>query len=243
MSFGYSDETVGSNKVFGLNQKANIVTFEWINTAGKGGSEGEALEIKVLIQGDTTPISYRQYPITKVTNFNDGSEITDPEHPLFKKAEKIWAGNITHIMKSLGVTEETMKEKLSVPIPTFKEYCKILMSMLPKNFATKPVDVFLQYQSTLRGKMTFLELPKNPNNGKFLVPAVKPVGAWKELKDVSGLKYVDDENNVHPFKRTAKYLEQKSATQQFAEDEDVTLHGDSASTTGETSEAGASDDW
>ena len=244
--YGYSDETVGSNKVFGLNQKALITEFAWTNQGGKDGAEAEALDIKVLIEGDATPISYRQYPFTKAINFNDKNsstrEVTDPEHPVFKQGLKVWTGNITHIMKSLGITEDQLKAAFSVPIESFKEYCKILMKLLPKNFEKKYVDVFLQYQYTLKGKMTFLELPKNTKSGKFLVPHVKPVGAWKEVKDASGLKYIDDENNVHPFKRAAKYFETPYATQQFAQEDDVDVHSEDDDTPS-TATGNGGDDW
>lgn len=219
--YGYNKlvETNISNRRFGLNEKVRLVKFEWINNAGKGGSEGEALDIAFLINGDEKPISYRQFPITKVRDWKTGEDITDREHPTFKKTVEQFVNRISSIMLCF-VSSEEMDAKLSTKIPSFKEYCKILVSLLPKNFDQIELDLFLQYQSNIKGeaKVTYLEVPASIGWGRFVCRHVEPVGLWSEVRDSVGLHYVDGDKNMHPFKRADKWLHTDVAMQKRVEE-------------------------
>lgn len=230
--YGYTktEEPKISNRKFGLNEKVRMVKFEWINNAGKGGSEGEALDIAFLINGDEKPISYRQFPLTKARDWNTGEDVTDVNHPVFQKALNILGGRIANIMECF-VSSEELDAKVK-NIPSFKEYCKVLVSVLPKNFDQIELDLFLQYQGEIKDgqKMTYLEIPNNISWGNFVVKHVAPVGLWSEVRDSSGLHYVDGDKNMHPFKRADKWMISKVAKQKRLEEVAEAIFETSATT-------------
>lgn len=222
--YQYEDDSVPSRSlVFGLNHGvARLTKFEWINNAGKDNSEGEALDIQISVEGQERPISYRLFPITKAFIAGGKGETTDPKHPDFIKAAKEFNSCITHIMHCF-VSKETLQMALAKPISNFKEFSKILMSLLPKGYESIPLDLFAQYQWQLKAdaKMTYLELPKKMSYGRWLCLSVAPVGSWKAVvvsepsNDTPvALKYVDEANNVHPFTRNGWFMNSNFAHQQ-----------------------------
>lgn len=224
--YGFEADDAPSNSlVFGLNAgAARLTIFQWINNGGKDGAEGEALDIQFSIEGNERPMGYRLFPVTKAFIANNGGETTDQNHPDFKKAVKDFNQSITHIMHCF-VTTDVLSVALGRPISNFKEFCKILESLLPKDFNKKPLDVFLQYDWQFKKedqKMTYLGLPKKMAYGKWICPAVVPAsGSWKAVKvenpDTAtpvALKYVDGENNVHPFTRNGWFMLSNFANQQ-----------------------------
>lgn len=225
--YGYQDDSVPSSSlVFGLNPgAARLITFQWINTAGAGGSEGEALDVQFSIEGNERPINYRLFPVTKVF-LPTGGEVTDREHPEFKKAVKNFNSSITHIMHCF-VSTDVLTTALGRPIENFKEFCKILEALLPRDYNKVSLDIFLQYDWQFKKedqKVTYLGLAKKMTYGKWLCPAVAPVGSWKTVKPANintdtpvALKYVDDENNVHPFTRNGWFMLSNFANQQKQE--------------------------
>lgn len=237
--YGYEEDSVPSRSlVFGLNAAAARITkFEWINNGGAGGSEGEALDIQLTIEGSDQPKSYRLFPFTKA--YDKGVEITDPKHPAFIKALKDFNAAVTHIMHCY-VSKENLQVALGRPIATFKEFCKILMSLMPIGYDMIMLDLFAQYQWQLKGdaKQTYLEIPKNMKQGRWLCPAVTPVGNWKEMitsdftdKTPIALKYVDQAGNIHPFVRSGWFMCQPWANQikeDSAQDQTDIPEGDSA---------------
>ena len=66
---------------------------------------------------------------------------------------------------------------------------------------------------------TFLQLPKNMKGGRFLSPTIAPVGAWEEINDADGLRYVDSAKNEHPFTRSENYMKSNKAIQQIEGEE------------------------
>jgi len=201
MGYGFSEDTVRSTKHFGLNT-GKIIKIEWVN------DPVEALNVEILIDGDTNPMRYKKFPVNKVFSGNVEIVAGDESFSLeLAKQERELSGVLTHIMKPF-VTTDAIKAAVGTNKVSFGEYVKILISLLPKDYMKVPLDIFLQYQWNIPdGKEnSFLEIPKNMKHGNFIHTHVTPVGSWK--KDVtSGLKYIDDNNNnIHPFTRTSWFL-------------------------------------
>jgi len=217
-SYGYeTDEVKISNLQFGLNKGVKLVKFEYITNAGKDGAEGEALEIVFDING--TEKSYRKFPVIKAFGKNQ-EEITDPNAPEFKAAMKELNATITHIMHCF-VADDVYKAKISRPFSGFKEFCTVVAGLLPTNFATKKLDIFLQYQWQITGQnnRTFLEIPKKMSYGKWLCPSI--AGTFTEHrmenpKDTEGkaLYYVNESGVEHLFVKNGWFINSPFATQQ-----------------------------
>lgn len=232
--YGYQDDNVQVSPSFnfGLNAAfAKLKQFEWIPNGGKDGAEQEALEIK--FQAGEREVSYRKFPVTRAF-LKDGSTTSDPAAPEMQAERDALSQVVTHILH-LFVTTDQIKAAFSRPIPDFKTYCQIAMSLLPGNFRDISLDIFFQYQSTLKApnKVTFLELPANMKQGKWLAVAQNPAPgiAWKEMrvpgagKGVTALYYISvdangnpvtegDKAKIHPFTRTGWFMESNFATQQ-----------------------------
>jgi hypothetical protein len=223
MSFGYvsdNDESLKSKEFASLNFGLNhgfITKFEYNANAGADGAPADALDIEVTsVEGKT--VKSRIYDVKGV--YNADNVLINPGEEGYENIAKIErtqrSAVITHFVKALGVTEETIIKALTPAPKNFAEYVQIMTSLVAKNYATIPVDFFVQYQWTLKAdaKMTYLELPKNMKDGYFVVPAVKPVGEWKEVRNENGLSYVDNNGNIHPITKSKSFLESKKAIQQ-----------------------------
>lgn len=232
--YGYgSDEVKASLFNFGLNTNVHLVKFEWIPNGGKDGAEQEALEIVFSINGQEK--GYRQFPITKAFD-EQGNEITDPNHVKFKEAIQNLNSVVTHILHAF-LDEASIKAGFNKPIRGFKDFATTAAAMLPAGFQDVPLDMFMQYQWSIRQgqSRTYLEIPKSMKSGKWLMKSVEPVGSWHENRtenpsdnDQNALTYTDDANNVHPFRRYGKYMKSKSANQQV----DATAAANEGNTTG-----------
>lgn len=228
--YGYQtdDQQVATNPfVFGLNAGKTFLTkFEYIPNGGKDGTEQDALDIVFNING--TDRSYRLFPIAKAF-LAGGGETTDPSTPEFQEALKDTNAKVTHILHSF-MPSEAIQAGFSKPISSFKEFVQIAMSMLPTDFATRPLDIFMQYQWQLKGdqKRAFLEIPSKMKYGKWLCPAVP--GNWTEQRaDVASsivtdpkkiqeattraLWYTDDNSNEHPFSKNGWFMLSNFANQ------------------------------
>jgi hypothetical protein len=196
-----------SIRKFGLN-KGNITKIEWVN------DPIEALKVEFLVEGDTTPIFYTVFPINKLFDKNSNELGVDtPEYTAaYKKAESDLAGLLVHVFKPF-VSIEKIKETIGTKDVGFNEFVKILISILPKNYTTISIDIFLQYQWNLKdGKeVTFLEVPKSIKHGAFVT--THQVGEWNKI-DGETLRYVDATNNVHPFTRSDWFMKSNFAKQQ-----------------------------
>jgi len=224
VGWGIGDDNVKvSNLHLGGNFGVTRMTkFEYITNAGKEGAPMEALDINFNI--NATDKSYRIFPITKDSTLYSSEK--GKSGVILEAGTKEWkiAANeaimdirnrVTHIMKCF-VDVKQLDAALTVEIKTFKDYCGILMKLLPKDFLIKDLDIFLQWQWAIsqKNEKTFLEIPTKLKYGKFLVVAEKPVGEWKAEINSDGLHYKDDEGTRHAFGRNAWFMDSHYATQQ-----------------------------
>lgn len=226
VGFGFVDDTDESLRTksggkFGLNQGAFLTKFELNENAGKDQSKGDALDITVQV-GDKKFMN-RIYPTTRVFD-NDGNEIEDKTSDEYKKKyNEDWTQKnavIVHILKCFR-TEDEIRKAFAANPSTFAEFINICAALLPDNFSSQPLDVFLEYQWQIASGQdrTFLQLPKNMKGGYFLVKEHKPEGKWEEIRE-DGLRYVDDKNGAeHPFTRSENFMASpKSYLQKEGED-------------------------
>jgi len=220
---GNDNVSVGSSLKFGGNfGKTYMTKFEYTDKAGKNGAAMEALDIIFKIGG--VEKSYRLFPVTKESKLYNTDKDKSNEVVEFGTREWKIAANeatqslndrITHIMHCF-LTKEELEKGLSVEIKTFKDFCAVCMKILPKDFADRKLDIFLQWQWKISGDntKTFLEIPSKMKYGKFIVKAEEPVGEWKEDRTDGELHYKDDANNYHTFGRNSWFMESHYATQQ-----------------------------
>lgn len=213
MGFGFVDDTDESLRSksggkFGLNSGAFLTKFELNSNAGKDGTEGDALDFTVMI-GDRE-FRNRIYPTTRV--YKDNVELTDKTTAEYKKLyNDDWSQKnavIVHVLKVFRTGDE-VKAALNTPIATFKDFINVCAALLPDNFQTKQCDTFLEYQWQISDGQdrTFLQMPKNMKGGYFFIPQQPVSGAWTEVRDDKGLRYVDAQGNEHPFTRDKNFIE------------------------------------
>lgn len=204
--YGYNEPvapTAGGH--FGLNKNVTISKFEYNPNAGKEGAAAEALDV-VFMVGEKE-FRKRIFPIGKVFAKN-GGEITDTTSASYKTAlaKEFDTFNATNAsIVSCFIPKDALKASLAT-LPAgsgFKEYAMLLQRLVQsvQNWNTKPLDLFLQYQwgPSSGQTVTFLEVPKNLNQGIFVVPAVP--GDFTEDRTETHLRYVDAAGNVHPIAR------------------------------------------
>lgn len=220
-TYGYTDDNqeLLPGLQFGLNPGVAYLTkFEFNPNGGKDGTAQDCLDVIFTVNGKE--ISYRQFPVVKA--FDGETEITDPNHPKMQEAFRDFNSIITHILHAF-VDKDVIKVAMQVPIKGFKHYCEIAAGILPSDYQKMPLDLFAQWQWQITGDndRTYLRLPKNMKQGKWLCKAVEPIGQWKEvLRKNNKLKYLtyeDDEGNVHPFTRSQWFMESNFAKQQIEE--------------------------
>lgn len=222
--FGYGGSFVSDNDkslqsksggTFGLN-RGNLTKFAFNpNAAKEGETPRAAIDIEVTI-GDNIFKSWVN-PITKVFGKNQ-EELTDNTTEEYKKAyfemRNQQYGTVTHYLKAVGVSEENIKRAMETAT-SFESWAQNLVSLLPGDFSTRPVDVFLEYQWKigLGQDRTFLKLPDNMKGGRFITPHV--AGEFEAVHTPEGLKYVHKENkSEHPFARNKNFMESNKAKQQ-----------------------------
>lgn len=227
--YGYTDDhsqdLVQKNNYgkFGLN-KGKLLKFEYNPNSGKGGTAADAIDVEISIQD--SPQRLRLFPVSRV--YAAGKEITDKNSEAYKTAflreSKMFNATITHILKTAFSDAELQTLLGSKSFTTFKEFATYVSSLMaPKIGAGILVDVFLQYQYKLASdaKMTYLEIPRNLSFGSFLVKHIEPVAAWTEESSWMdagemkvGLRYIDGNNNIHPFTRDEYFMGTNYAKQQ-----------------------------
>lgn len=233
--FGYvddNDESLVSKAggKFGLNIKAHFSKLEYNPNGGANNTPSPCADIEITI-GDRR-YSQRLYNADKVYKSNEQIDSTHPDYKAIYNVEmKQRMAVVTHAIKSLGVTDDNIKLAMQSNRPTdFVSWVNAMMTLVPVNFTTIPVDVFLEYQSQTSGDndKTYLQLPKNMKGGRFLCPHVAPIGEWKKVSRADdgtmsdynpekGLFYTDAAGTEHVFNRNANFL---ASTKAFQSDEE-----------------------
>ena len=217
-----NDESLKSKTggVFGLNTGVHISEFDFKDT-DKEGNQNYSVTIGVQI-GDRV---YRTF-----LYFNEGDkvyvkgELTSPGEEGYNEvyyaelSQKIAV--LKHALKAVGVTQQQLDQVASTLDPTqLIVGIKAFMQLLPADYKSKSVDVFLEYQWSIKQdqKETFLELPKNMKSGYFLIPSVVAIGKWTEVRTPEELSYVDNAGTTHPLKRGEGFLSSPRAEKQTEE--------------------------
>tara|TARA_R110000868_G_scaffold364194_1_gene627032 strand:- start:789 stop:1559 length:771 start_codon:yes stop_codon:yes gene_type:complete len=227
-AWGFQSDTDDSLKSkqggkFGLNN-ANITKMEYNPTAGKDDAAADAIDITVSV-GDKE-FRTRIYDITGDL-FKGDNKVAPGEagyDDLYNTEKAQREAVVVHAVKALGVTEAQIVSALqNGGVVDFKTWAIAMCSTIGADFATRGINVFVEYQWNIGegNTMTFLQLPKNMKGGRFLSPAIAPVGAWTEVNDSEGLRYVDAANNEHPFTRSENYMGSNKAVQQREGEEDA----------------------
>ena len=224
VGFGYIDDTdeklkSKSGGVFGLNQ-GFLTKFEYNPNAGADNSAANAIDITIQV-GDKEFRS-RVYETTKVYD-KDNNEITEVGSKAYLEAYNAdWSQKnavVIHTLKAFR-TDQEVKSAFSAPIADFAGFATIAQSLIPDNFNTKMLDVFLEYQWQINSGQdrTFLQLPKNMKGGYFIIPA-QP-GIWKPvIKEDESLVYKNEAGAEHPFTRDKNFMAGKKANQQIEGEE------------------------
>ncbi len=210
---------------FGLNE-LSVKSIKPNKMAGKkvGGeaTEGNAIDFAFEIGG--CPRNERLYEPTYGAKVYKGDTQIGTEHEDYNDCFKMQVDErrvwLVHFAKAFGTTEEAITASVKARKPSsFMTWCQAVIKAIPKDYETKTIHCFVEWQSK-PGKnktKTFTQLPKNMKGGKFFVPVVAPEGngAWEAQIDVKGgLTYVDGAGNVHPtITRSKNFMESSKATQ------------------------------
>lgn len=222
--YGYQDSSEvapgSAGGKLGLN-KGLVTKFEFNPNSGQEGAAGDGIDFTVKV-GER---EYRKrfFPVSKVFR-KGGGELTDPNSQEYKDAKalatKLLNAELTSIVEAF-VDEATVKEALSVPIASFKDFSTILERLIKSThkWNETEVDVFLQYQWQPSGEntRTFLQLPSNVKQGIYIVKAVP--GEFKTERTSSHLRFVNAEGGIHPFKRGQWFVESAFANPTIMEEE------------------------
>lgn len=234
MNFGSVNDTDDSLKsktggVFGLNSGAFFTNIAFNPTAGKDGAAANAVDIEIKV-GDRQ-YNRRLYEVTDKLYGSKGDLLEAPApgqeaSPEYAEAYKTEMTQrmavVIHAIKAAGVTQEQIDKALATPVPTFAAWAEIVTALVPANYTTTPIDIFLQYQWDIKdgNDKTYLELPKNMKGGRFLSSHVAPKGgAWEAVIDEAGMRYVDGEKNEHPFVKSDTFMQSPKAYQQIEGEE------------------------
>lgn len=208
---------------FGLNAAVNVTLLAYTDKAGKKDADGNATEghaFDIHVQVKDREYRTRIYDLTGSDLYNTKNQLVKPGEEGYDLLYKAEGGQrvavIKHAIKSVGVTDA----QIDAMQPTsFVDFFQKASALVPQGYQTKQVDVFLEYQYTPNDEgKTFLQLPRNMKGGPFMIPAVKPNGAWKEIRtEDEPLAYSDDSGQKHPFTRNENFMTSEKAIQQGVE--------------------------
>lgn len=201
---------------FGLNTGFFSV-IELVTNAGKDKSPGIAVDVNVII--GEREYRRRLYDITGDLYGKGNVKLSKTDegyNEVYEDAMKQLMGVIVHAVKAVGVTQQAIDTILANGANNYEDWSKKVLSLLPADYQKRPIDFFLEYQWNIADDQdkTYPELPKNMKGGRFLSPALKPVGKWKEVIDADGLYYVDDNNIKHLFVRPSNFMDSNKGKQQ-----------------------------
>ena len=207
------DKSLGSKSIinFGLNN-AIVTKFELNTLAGAGSSPGNAIDFEITI--DSKTFKRRYFQLTNVFGKN-GVKITDKDSEEFKKRfeedNNQLKGTITHIVKAMGVSEEDIKTALSVPIPNFVTWARI-MTNLPKVVNGNKIQIFIEYEDKIQpgNDRKWLVIPRNMKGGRFITPMLPGNWSQKSFSD-GGIYYENELGQTHPITKSAAYMKMNKA--------------------------------
>lgn len=213
----------GNYGKFGLNQNCFFTKFEFNPNAGANGASMDAVDFSIKIE--EKEFMKRIFDVDSNRSiYGTNGQLLNPGDPGFDeaigKAKKQVSAVVIHAVKSLGVTQDQINAAFVNPVNSFREWAIKLISLLPGDYTKRPVDVFLQYQWKISEgqNKTYLEIPKNLKDGKFLCPAMP--GTFEEVRNNSGLYYYNEKDkNPHLFVRSSSYLSSNKAIRQTIEEE------------------------
>lgn len=169
--------------------------------------------------------------------FND-KRVPNGEGSVLKSRIKKLFSTLSHYLVTFAGKDKA-KAVLAKEYSSIELIFKAIAAAIPKSAIGKPYDIFLQYESKIRGdnKQTFLQVPWDNSQGAILSKHYPSI-TWEleEVKKVGGIKYfmVDEAGNeilkdgkrrYHPFMRSGWYMETDMANQKKmdsqSEDNDV----------------------
>lgn len=210
--YGIDLTKAGSSKIFGLNTGVKLVDFKFNPNGGSEGSLQDSIDIVFNIGGKEE--SNRQFPVTKVKDWKNDVEITDPTHRLFKAAVKKFNNYMTQLLLCF-VEKEELEATFASEAPTsFREYAGVCKQIIGEDFADVSLDTFMHYQHAISPGNTikYLELPRfnHVNQGSWI--AVTPEGEYKQDKSEDGLVYKDVKTGkTHLISRNASWMQTERA--------------------------------
>lgn len=208
---------------FGLNAGVNVTLLAYTDKAGKKDASGNPTEghaFDIYVQVKDREYRTRIYDLTNSELYNAKNQLIKPGEEgydaLYKAEGSQRVAVIKHALKSVGVTDAQID---GMQPTSFVDFFQKASALVPQGYQTKKVDVFLEFQYTANDEgKTFLQLPRNMKGGAFLIPAVQPNGAWKEIRtEEEPLVYVDDSGVKHPFTRNENFMNSEKAIQQGVE--------------------------
>lgn len=222
----------GNYGKFGLNQNCFFTKFEFNPNAGANGASMDAVDLSIKIE--EKDFMKRIFDVDSNRQvYGQNGQLLNPGDRGFdeaiEKVKKQVSAVVIHAVKSLGVTQNEINAAFVNPVNSFREWAIKLISLLPKDFTKRPVDVFLQYQWQISEgqNKTYLEIPKNLKDGKFLCPAMP--GTFEEVRNASGLYYHNKKDDIyHLFTRSSSYLSSNKAIRQTIEEETKNLNNETS---------------
>ena len=220
--FGFqsdSDESLqvsGSARKFGLNQGVTITSVEYKPTDMQG-NPSPALNFE-FADNQGGKFFMTLYGNIKLYDSNRQERTDKTSKDYIEKYNKeISQVNavITHFATK-GIPEEEYKAKYNAAgINSVEKMLTFGAAAINVLVSKKiPLDMFLQYQWSIKGDKTktFLEVPQNMKSGIFLAPDTTGT-EWKEVRDKDGLKYISGDKQ-HPFTRNASFMASNNAKEQ-----------------------------
>jgi len=202
---------------FGLNQ-GFISKFEFITDGGINNGPANAVDIWFKV--DEKEYRRRLYEDTGALFGKNNIKVYPGEvgyEDLYFDSMSQKIAVIKHCLKAVGVTQTQIDAVVATINPAdIVAGIKSLVVLVPADFATKPVDIFLEYQWQISEGQdkTYLQIPKTMGGGYFTCAA--QVGIWLEKKAEDGsLTYVNQNGQVHPIMKDKKFMEGFKANQQI----------------------------
>jgi len=190
--YGGSEQAVAqaASLKFGLNKNAVILSIKYTDDCrGENSSSATPIEAcDITFAFGDKEFSHRIMPPKGV--YVKGQLDDSPAG--FKKAlieQVIYP--LGHVMEGLGVTTAQINAAIALLFSNplvFKTVVEKFIGLLPKNYATIKLDLFLQYEGSLRegATRTYLKLHKDLRSGLFVVPAME--GEFTEVRKVNATK-------------------------------------------------------